>query len=255
MIEILELAGLLCLPAFMLLDLVHRARRYRAPRRWRIQALAYTVFVFFFTMQVGTWWGEQLSGASLLPGHMLGTAVGGLVGILVYELGHYAYHRLAHRSNLLWRAAHQMHHAPESLDAFGANYVHPLDAVIWTSLPILVFFPLLGLTPGAAAIGVAFITFAAVFQHANISTPRWIGYLIQRPESHAIHHRRGRHRSNYADLPLWDMVFGTFENPARADHEVGFYDGASKRVGAVLLGQDVSRPAEDVRVPASNALA
>jgi sterol desaturase/sphingolipid hydroxylase (fatty acid hydroxylase superfamily) len=52
-----------------------------------------------------------------------------------------------------------------------------------------------------------------MFQHANLRTPRWLGYIIQRPESHGIHHERGLHAFNYADLPLWDMVFGTFRNP------------------------------------------
>lgn len=64
-----------------------------------------------------------------------------------------------------------------------------------------------------------------MFQHANIRTPRWLGYLIQRPESHAVHHGRGIHRYNYADLPLWDIIFGTFRNPETATGEVGFYRG------------------------------
>jgi len=81
-----------------------------------------------------------------------------------------------------------------------------------------------------------------MFQHANIRTPRWLGYIIQRPESHSLHHGRGVHRYNYADLPLWDMVFGTFRNPAEMQAEVGFYKGASNRVLAMLAGRDVSSP-------------
>ena len=50
------------------------------------------------------------------------------------------------------------------------------------------------------------------------------------------------HAYNYADLPLWDMVFGTFKNPERFEAEAGFYEGASRRVGAMLLGRDVIRP-------------
>ncbi|MFO7603214.1 MAG: sterol desaturase family protein, partial [Gammaproteobacteria bacterium] len=96
----------------------------------------------------------------------------------------------------------------------------------------------------AGLIGALFLTFNAMFQHANISTPRWLGYLIQRPESHAIHHGKAVHRYNYSDLPLWDMVFGTFDNP-RADAvptAVGFYPGASARLLAMLVGRDVSTP-------------
>jgi len=83
-----------------------------------------------------------------------------------------------------------------------------------------------------------------VFQHANLKTPRWVGYLVQRPESHAVHHERGVHAYNYSDLPLWDMVFGTFRNPAadRPLPQQGFYDGASARLLDMLLFRDVSLP-------------
>jgi sterol desaturase/sphingolipid hydroxylase (fatty acid hydroxylase superfamily) len=250
MIEIIEWIGLLSLPAFLLLDLVHRAKRYDAPRGWRIRALAVTVFAFFFATKVGELWDGALGSWSLIDGAALGTAGGALVGILVYELFHYGYHRLAHRVNFIWRNAHQMHHSAESLDAFGANYSHPTDIVVWTTLPVLVLVPLLGLAPEAIAIVAAFIAFNAAFQHANIRTPRWLGYLIQRPESHAIHHARGVHRYNYSDLPLWDMVFRTFRNPERFEREQGFYKGASARIGAMLIGRDVSRPPRGKPAPA-----
>jgi hypothetical protein len=86
---------------------------------------------------------------------------------------------------------------------------------------VVAFYPLLGLTPEAGAIAGAFLAFNAAFQHANIRTPRWLGYLIQRPESHAVHHGRGIHR-------------GTFRNPQRAPSQAGFYDGASARLGTLL---------------------
>jgi len=106
-----------------------------------------------------------------------------------------------------------------------------------------VFFPLLGLTVEAGILTALFVTFNAMFQHANIRTPRWLGFLIQRPESHTIHHGREIHRSNYSDLPLWDMLFGTFRNPTEVRSlEVGFYKGASSRILAMLAGRDVTSP-------------
>jgi sterol desaturase/sphingolipid hydroxylase (fatty acid hydroxylase superfamily) len=117
-----------------------------------------------------------------------------------------------------------------------------VDTFFFATWPSLVFFPLLGLRPEAGAVAGAFLVFNAMFQHANIKTPRWLGYLIQRPESHSVHHERGLHRYNYADLPLWDMVFGTFRNPEHMSEEVGFYDGASNRVPEMLVGIDVSQP-------------
>lgn len=242
MLEIIEWVGLLSLPAFIVLDLFFRARRYETPRGWRLRALAVSVFTFFFVTQVGELWGGFLPAFSLFDVSGLGTAGGAIVGILVYELGHYLYHRAAHKYDVLWLGAHQMHHSAESLDAFGANYLHPLDGIIFTSITVLVFFPLLGLSPEAAGVAASFLAFNAAFQHANIRTPHWLGYIIQRPESHVLHHGRGIHRYNYSDLPLWDMVFGTFKNPKTVDNEVGFYNGASGRIGEMLVARDVSRP-------------
>ena len=107
------------------------------------------------------------------------------------------------------------------------------------------FFVTLGIgVPPQAATNILLITmFMSFFQHANIRTPRWVGYIIQRPESHTIHHGRGVHANNYSDLPLIDMIFRTFCNPAGYEIETGFYDGASARVADMLLFQDVSEPA------------
>ncbi|HEY0752256.1 MAG TPA: sterol desaturase family protein, partial [Chitinophagaceae bacterium] len=82
--------------------------------------------------------------------------------------------------------------------------------------------------------------FFSIFQHANIKTPVWLGYIIQRPESHAIHHARGIHAFNYSDVPLFDILFGTFKNPKNYSFESGFYDGASERIVDMLSFKDVS---------------
>ena len=51
----------------------------------------------------------------------------------------------------------------------------------------------LGLDPLAAALTGYFLAFFSFFQHWNVRTPQWVGYLIQRPESHCVHHRMGVH--------------------------------------------------------------
>jgi len=84
-------------------------------------------------------------------------------------------------------------------------------------------------------------TFLSVFQHSNIRTPRWLGYIVQRPESHTHHHERGVHAGNHGDLPVFDMMFGTFRDPRDFAPQTGFYDGASARVADMLRFRDVSR--------------
>lgn len=246
MIEFLGYLGLAFIPGFMLLDAFRGSRDYKAPRWWRVRGVLVTVSAVWLSMVVATFWAELLGDYALFDLSGLGTVLGSVVGILVYEFVHYWYHRSIHRFDFLWRFAHQMHHSAERLDAFGAYYLHPVDVFFFTTWGSLVFVPLLGLTGEAAAIGAAFLTFNAMFQHANIKTPHWLGYIIQRPESHNIHHARGVHHYNYSDLPLWDMLFGTFRNPTSVEGvETGFYNGASTRLLDQLFFQDVSQPPAD----------
>lgn len=243
--DVAEIAGwvsLGSLPFFVAWDRIRPHRRFESAPWWRLRASLVTVASFWLSLLVGELWGRSFGDFSLVNGKALGTWGGAAVGILVYELVHYWYHRAAHRWDWLWRAAHQMHHSAESLDSLGAYYMHPLDTVLFTTWASVVFFPVLGLGPEAGGVAAAFLSVNAAFQHANIRTPRWLGYLIQRPESHGIHHERGVHRFNYSDLPLWDMVFGTFRNPERWEGEAGFYRGASSRLLAMLVGRDVATP-------------
>lgn len=242
-IDIATWSALALLPLFIVIDLVYRARRYDTPRFWRLRALAVTLTAIALSFVVPAVWARLFGAWTLLDLSRFGTPFGAVVGILVYELGHYWYHRTMHRNDTLWRIFHQMHHSPESLDAWGAYYLAPTDVIGFVTLQTLVFGPLLGLSTGAMVIGNLFLTFCAVFQHANLRTPRWLGFIIQRPESHGVHHLRGVHAYNYSDLPLWDVVFGTFRNPYTFDGEVGFWNGASSKIGDMLLARDVSRPA------------
>ena len=102
----------------------------------------------------------------------------------------------------------------------------------------------LGRKPEAAVLVLYTTTFLAIFQHSNLRTPRWLGYVVQRPESHAYHHGRGIHQKNYSDLPIFDLLFGTWVNPKEFIPAAGFYDGASLRIGDLLLGRDVTHDAE-----------
>jgi sterol desaturase/sphingolipid hydroxylase (fatty acid hydroxylase superfamily) len=243
MIELLEPLTMALIPGFLLLDYIVQQRHYDRPRHWRLRGALVTVAIFFWTGEVALFWSGLFGDYHLFDGSVLGIAGGTLLGVVVYEFFHYWYHRAAHAWNWLWRAGHQMHHSAESLDAFGAYYLHPFDAALFTSIASLVLFPLLGLGPEAGLLAALFLTFNAMFQHANIATPHWLGYLIQRPESHNIHHARGVHGYNYSDLPLWDMVFRTFRNPrSTAARACGFYPGASGRLVALLLGRDVTVP-------------
>ena len=233
------------IPGVIIIDWAIRGNKHDSTRFWRIRATLVTIATFYIAGYVAVFWGTVLGDFHLFDGSGLGTWGGAVVGILVYELAHYWYHRAAHKFDWLWYAGHQMHHSAESLDAFGAYYLHPMDAFFFTTVASLVFYPLLGLTIEASIIGGFFLTFNAMFQHMSVRTPRWLGYIIQRPESHSLHHGKGIHRYNYSDLPVWDIVFGTFRNPEGFQREHGFYQGASERIPEMLAFRDVSTPKEE----------
>lgn len=242
MFDIIEPLTIALIPGIIVIDWLIRRGRHRSTAWWQLRATLVTAATFFWAGSVAVFWGNLLGEFQLLDLSGLGTWAGAAVGIMVYEFLHYWYHRCAHRFEWLWRMTHQMHHSAESLDALGAYYIHPLDAAAFTSLASLVFFPLLGLTVEAGMLGAFFLTFNAMFQHMQLNTPRWLGYIIQRPESHSLHHARGVHRYNYSDLPLWDLVFGTFRNPEKFQPQHGFYAGASERILEMLAFCDVSKP-------------
>ena len=229
--------------ALLVLDAVAPARSFPALRWWRSRGIAAFVLYFAVASTLPLVWDAWLAEHRLIDATGLGLLPGAAAGLVALELGIYAWHRLLHRSPLLWRWFHQMHHSAERIDVAGAFYFHPLDMAGFTLVGSLSLVLVVGVSGEAAALATAIATVLAIVQHANIRTPHWLGYLVQRPEGHAVHHERGVHAYNFADLSVIDMAFGTFRNPRTWNGQGGFYDGASSRVGAMLVGRDVSSAA------------
>ncbi len=222
---------------FAALDLVVRARVFPEVAGWRLKGIAFMLLYFAAATFAPLLWDGFLGHYQLVDGSALPLWAQILLGFLALELGVYAWHRTMHNTPFLWRWFHQLHHSAERVDIWGAFYFHPFDMLGWALVGSLMLVLGFGITAEAAiAVNVA-ATFCSMFQHANLRTPRWLGYLITRPESHSLHHERDVHARNYGDIPLFDMLFGTFENPHRFEGKVGFYDGGSKRVGAMLAGR------------------
>jgi sterol desaturase/sphingolipid hydroxylase (fatty acid hydroxylase superfamily) len=170
----------------------------------------------------------------------LGTLWNTIVAILVYELGIYIWHRAMHSSDFLWKTFHQMHHSAERLDTYGTFYFSIFDMIGFTFLGSICLTLLIGITPQSVTNMILITTFFNIFQHSNIKTPQWLGYIVQRPESHTVHHAKDIHKHNYSDLPLIDILFGTFRNPKTFEYETGFYQGASSKVIEMLTFKDIS---------------
>lgn len=207
-------------------------------RFWLIKGVVFFVLAAAVNATLPALLSIWLDGRTLLHLSAIGILPGAILGALLADLIGYAIHRTMHKIPFVWRWSHQMHHSAERMDLAGMAYTHPFDTLVtflFTGLATL----LLGLSPDAAALA-GFLGFsAAISQHMNIRTPRWLGYIVSRPEAHGLHHARGVHAYNYAGFPIWDILFRTFRNPASFPTEYGFWDGASGRVGAMLIGRDV----------------
>lgn len=226
--------------ALLALEAGRPARRWPTIPAWRwIGGLFFVVMGGIVTVTpllLPTAW---IARHRLLDLSGLGTAGGVAVGYLGLTLILYWFHRAEHAFALPWRLLHQLHHAPQRVDLSGFAFTHPLEMLATGLLSALSTTLVLGVDPRAAALVGYLHAVASMAQHLNVATPRWLSVLVQRPEAHCLHHERGLHSRNFGDLPLWDRLFGTYINPARFVGEVGFDEGPSRRIAAMLSGIDV----------------
>jgi len=121
-----------------------------------------------------------------------------------------------------------------------------MDMIGFTVLGSISLALIVGISPQAVTVFLLVTVLLGTFQHTNIKTPRWLGYIIQRPESHTYHHAKGIHKHNYADIVIFDQIFGTYLNPEGYEYETGFYDDASAKVIEMLTFQDINKDYENV---------
>ena len=126
----------------------------------------------------------------------------------------YWIHRLFHTG--AWWPFHAVHHSSEDLDWLSAVRVHPVNEAvdkIAPAVPIL----FLGFDPTVTAGVTGFLTFYAIFLHADVD---WdfgpLRAVIATPVFHRWHHSKDPAAidKNFAGLlPLWDILFGTYYMP------------------------------------------
>lgn len=226
--------------AFALVELLIAARPLPAVARWRAQGVAFLFLSLFLGTLLPTLWDAWLGQYRLLPADRLPLWAQVVGGFLLLELGIYWWHRTMHGTPVLWRWFHQMHHSAERIDVWGTFFAHPLDTFGWSLLGSLFLVLGFGVSVDAAIIINLLATFYTLVGHLNVGTPTWLGYIVARPESHAAHHERGVHGRNYGDVPLFDILFGTFHNPASFPAKAGFYEGGSGKLAAMLMGRPIA---------------
>ena len=138
-----------------------------------------------------------------------------LEAVLIANVGGYVGHRLEHEVPFLWRF-HSLHHSIAEMDWLAAARLHPLDQIVSKGLTIIPLY-LMGFSKATFGAYIGLSTFHAVLIHANVRFKfgplRW---LITTPQFHHWHHSAEpeAYNKNFAgELPLLDILFGTFHLP------------------------------------------
>jgi len=210
---------------------------------WWTRAISFNLLQLIISLGGSHAWEQRLIGRKSVFdfGSRMSPFLGGLVAYVMVTWIFYWWHLFRHQNDFLWQNVHQLHHSPKRIEVLTSFYKHPLEIILNSFIIAFLSHPILGLSLG----GVGWLTMwtgvGEFFYHVNITTPHWLGYFIQRPESHVLHHKRNRRNvKNHSDLPIWDMLNGTFENPINVQHvKTGFSANREGEVKKMLLGYDV----------------
>ena len=136
--------------------------------------------------------------------------------MVVADLAQYWAHRAFHQVPLLWRF-HQVHHSCVVLDWLAGSRLHLVDIVVTRGLSFVPLY-VLGFAPAAVYAYLVFVSFHAVFIHANVRFRfRALDGLLVTPRYHHWHHAAHAEavdRNFAVHLPVIDRLFGTAYLPA-----------------------------------------
>lgn len=233
----------------MVVEMRRPGRSWPTVAGWWLRAGLLNGFEVATVFVAGLAWDRWMAQHRPWSADALGVTGGAIVGYLAITFFYYWWHRWRHESDFLWRWVHQVHHSPQRIEIVTSFYKHPFEIVANSLISSAILYLVVGVGPHAGACAVLMTGLAELFYHWNVPTPYWLGHFFQRPESHCIHHQEGVHSYNYADLPLWDMLFGTFRNPRRFEGRCGFGPKAEHRLVDMLCGVDVSKPTSSPLAP------
>lgn len=236
------LVVLLAACAMMLVQQAWPGRSFPHVRGFVGRALALNALQASSVYLAGVVWEPWLLAHRPWSAASLGGLAGVGIGYVVHSFVYYWWHRARHRVPFLWRWVHQLHHSPQRIELLTSFYKHPVEIVANGLLSSFVLYIVVGLEPWMASLTMLVNGLAELFYHWNIKTPHWLGYVVQRPESHLVHHQEGLHHYNYGDLPVFDWMFGTLQNPRHWAARCGLGADQEQRFGELLRGKDLSHP-------------
>jgi len=205
---------------FVFLERVYPARYLPRSKNFCLWWLVVGGFALVWLRVVFLIWAGLPHGPFALEGNVL---YQGGIFYLIYSFCNYWIHRFKHANPFLWRTIHVFHHSPSKMETMVAFFKHPLE-IIFNTVCIMIIGWFFSLPVEAVAVALAIEGCLEIYHHSNIKTParlRWIGYIIQIPEMHLVHHQYGLHKYNYVAF-LWDSVFGTVRIPQEWHGKQGF---------------------------------
>ena len=239
-----------------------RARvQFALGRRWFANLLTYV------STALASWWLRPVSlvGAALLAqqngwglfNHLTAPSVVAIgVSFAAIDLAGYLFHRLEHRSSLLWRI-HRMHHSDPDVDVTTTYRFHPFEVLLRGAVDTVVAIGV-GVPVIAPVLHQLISTVTSVLSHANVRIPHAleaaIGWIVITPNIHRTHHSIDSEDSNAnfsVCLSCWDRLFGTFRPvPALGHENIRFgVDGRTADDGTSILRM-LADPLLPERVPA-----
>ncbi|GLS25599.1 sterol desaturase family protein [Marinibactrum halimedae] len=153
----------------------------------------------------------------------------GVIFFFLYSFGGYWLHRFKHSNRFLWKYIHRFHHSPKHMESRVSMYRHPLEMFV-NSAYILPLGYLFGASFEVICVALTIEGCLEAFHHSNIRLNKrfkWLGYFIQTPSMHLVHHEVDVHRHNYSTI-FWDSIFGTAKIPDNDEIGVGFKGNDAK---------------------------
>jgi len=231
---------LLIAAAYFVFERVFPGRKLPHSSGWYIRAVFLNLCQFGIIILAGVSWDIWLSGSSLFQiSESLSPVQQGLFAWFIGTFIFYWWHRARHAYQWLWQGLHQIHHSASRIEILTSFYKHPLEIAANSIIISTVLFLFLGASFEAAAWFNLFAATGELFYHSNLKTPHWVGYFMQRPEHHSIHHQFDLHDYNYGDITWWDRLFGTFRDTHEFAERCGFKEGREQQLGKMLLFKDV----------------
>lgn len=144
-------------------------------------------------------------------------AVQVMMGLVAAEFGLYWAHRLAHEWPVLWRF-HAIHHSVTRLWIVNTGRFHFVDSLVSIVMGMAILL-VLG-APMEVIQWLSVVTaFIGMLTHCNVDMRFGpVSWIFNTPGLHRWHHSRdlSEGNTNYGEnLMIWDMLFGTYFNPAR----------------------------------------